>query len=505
MMTRTYQSRPVLSPEGEALLGQYAAIHGQAERALFAALAAGANPGTIKPTFMVLHGLTARQYNALAAAVKGKVRSLQEIQKARITDLTRRIEGLEARLSKLPKGSNKRHQKARRLGILQQRHADLLADRTAGRIRICFGSRKLFRAQFALAANGYADHAAWLKDWREARADEVFIPGSKDETAGCQGCQMTPLGDGRFALKLRLPNQMAEHAKFLTLEATFPHGANRLEAALAGEQALSYRFLRDEKGWRVFASTAVEAGGAMQAVAGALGLDLNADHLALAETDGDGNLVTIHRIDLITYGCSTGQAKARIGDAIKQVIGIAQEVRKPLVTEALDFTRKKREMKDSGVRYARMLSSLSYARILENLKARAFDAGIPVHEVNPAFTSIIGRSKFAQRYGISLHGSAALVITRRAFRFSERPNPSRGHGTSPAPVRKRGEHVWSFWGKTLRRERRLQRTSGRSRAIPPATGPAKGTGAGGTNPGVPGGIPERESATSTVRGASNGK
>jgi len=101
-MTRTYHARPVLSAESETLLGQYATIYGRAERSLFAALAAGGNPGKLKPSFMAAHGLTARQYNALAAAVKGKVRSLQEVQNARISDLNGRIEALTAKLPKLP-------------------------------------------------------------------------------------------------------------------------------------------------------------------------------------------------------------------------------------------------------------------------------------------------------------------------------------------------------------------------------------------------------------------
>lgn len=40
--------------------------------------------------------------------------------------------------------------------------------------------------------------------------------------------------------------------------------------------------------------------------------------------------------------------------------------------------------------------------------------------VNPAYSSVIGRHKFARRYGISGHLAAALVIARRAQGFSER-------------------------------------------------------------------------------------
>jgi hypothetical protein len=75
--------------------------------------------------------------------------------------------------------------------------------------------------------------------------------------------------------------------------------------------------------------------------------------------------------------------------------------------------------------------------------------------VNPAYTSLIGRVKFAPRYGSSVHTAAALAIARRAMALSERP-PSSGEGipvllasgdrvTLPRPARIARKHVWSSW------------------------------------------------------------
>ena len=82
-----------------------------------------------------------------------------------------------------------------------------------------------------------------------------------------------------------------------------------------------------------------------------------------------------------------------------------------------------------------------------------------VNEVNPAYTSIIGRVKFAKRYGLTVHQAAALCIARRLHGFSEQPpkqlenipDGKRGHVAIRAPVRKRGKHVWSFWRLVRRR------------------------------------------------------
>ena len=56
-------------------------------------------------------------------------------------------------------------------------------------------------------------------------------------------------------------------------------------------QAISYRFKRDGKGWRVFVSTEMmDVPVVTDRRRGAIGVDLNADHLAVADTDASGKL-----------------------------------------------------------------------------------------------------------------------------------------------------------------------------------------------------------------------
>ena len=66
---------------------------------------------------------------------------------------------------------------------------------------------------------------------------------------------------------------------------------------------------------------------------------------------------------------------------------------------------------------------------------------------------VIGRVKFMERYGLSVHQAAALVLARRLLGCSERI-PRRwvcpvGNGVQVAftvPARKRVKHVWTYWG-----------------------------------------------------------
>lgn len=95
-------------------------------------------------------------------------------------------------------------------------------------------------------------------------------------------------------------------------------------------------------------------------------------------------------IKLSLYGKST----ALIGDAIKEVIQLAGESKLPIVVEELDFKKKKQSLKDSNPGYARMLSSFSYRKILENFESKAFKEGVEIIHISPAYTSMIGAIKY---------------------------------------------------------------------------------------------------------------
>ena len=231
------------------------------------------------------------------------------------------------------------------------------------------------------------------------------------------------------------------------------HGEKAARATELG-QAISYRFKRDGKGWRVFVSTQMmDVPVVTDRRRGAIGVDLNADHLAVADTDASGNCINAWRVPLVTYGKNTNQAEALIGDAVASVVRYAREAGKPIVIEKLDFRQKKAALEGESRRYSRMLSSFSYGKIKAYFLSRGYRQGVEVHQVNPAYSSIVGRVKFMERYGLTVHQAAALVLARRSLGCSERI-PRRwvcpiGNGVQVAftvPVRKRVKHVWTYWG-----------------------------------------------------------
>ena len=360
---------------------------------------------------------------------------------------------------------------------MKTRLAALEADIAADRVRLCFGSKELWRKQHHLGGNGYGSHEEWRDDWRSARSGEFFVLGSRDETAGCQLCVASVADDGTLTLKLRLPDCLAgQHGKHLVIQGVrFAYGQEQVLAALEsnaeylayrrkhGEkaagatglgQAISYRFKRDAKGWRVFATTEMmDVAGVTDQRLGAIGVDVNADHLAVAETDASGNYVNAWRAPLVTYGKSGHQAEALIGDAVARVVEYATEAGKPIVIERLDFRQKKANLEGQSRKYSRMLSSFSYGKVKAYVISRGYREGVEVHQVNPAYSSVIGRVKFMERYGLSIHQAAALVLARRLLGCSERiprrrvcPVSNGGHVAFTVPARKRVKHVWTYWG-----------------------------------------------------------
>ena len=85
-------------------------------------------------------------------------------------------------------------------------------------------------------------------------------------------------------------------------------------------QAVSYRFKRDAKGWRVFATTEMmDVAVVTDRRLGVVGVDLNADHLAVVETDGSGNYVNALSVPVVSYGRTIRQAEAIVGDGVATV------------------------------------------------------------------------------------------------------------------------------------------------------------------------------------------
>ena len=465
----TYRTRINVSDEVDGDLTKCAYLLSKVERSLFKDYyQKNGDINDIKSSYIKRFGITARQFNSCRIKLKGKASSFKALLKERKSNLETRIRNLKKHIKNL-KDPFKKHHKKRLLFKLEKKLELLTKDVKDNKIRICFGSKKLFRKQFSLEENAFSSHEEWKKTWQDKRNDSFFLVGSKDETKGNQNCQITINGDC-FNLTVRLPNCFSRKA--LTIEnLSFAYGQEDIIRAVDENEkrknfikakkpyshlgkALSYLFKKDHKGWTVFVTVDKDRPNEISdSKAGMIGLDINVNHIAMAETDHYGNIVYKKNIPINLYGKDKNQSLAVIGDAAKEIITIAIEKEKPIVLEDLNFEKKKQSLKEQNNRYSRMLSSFSYNKIVGFIESRAFKSGIQIYKVNPAYTSVIGKVKFEDKYGLTVHQAAALTIARRVCRYSEKFPPcleiddKNSMSAFFLPERNRKKHVWSFYSE----------------------------------------------------------
>ena len=149
---------------------------------------------------------------------------------------------------------------------------------------------------------------------------------------------------------------------------------------------------------------------------GGIGVDVNPNGIALTEISSEGNMTSCQWIALpeLTYS-SKNQRDNLIGETAKEIVSIALAKGKGLVIESLDFVKR-----NKGKQFNRMSHNFVYRRLLESIERRAKKCGVALKTVHPAYTSIIGKYKYATAYGLSFHQAAAFVIARRGLGFHER-------------------------------------------------------------------------------------
>lgn len=170
-MQTTFESRLSLDDAALAILMAQADELSRLERQVFVALyVEKIDVNVLKRDFIARCGITARQFNALRINVQGKVAALEEAGKrcidmfnGKMKAAQKKVKALQPKRGKSKKADERKRlafviQKKRRIATLAARIKQHEA-RLVGTPSICFGSRDLFRRQFHLKENGYADHA----------------------------------------------------------------------------------------------------------------------------------------------------------------------------------------------------------------------------------------------------------------------------------------------------------------------------------------------------------
>jgi IS605 OrfB family transposase len=259
---------------------------------------------------------------------------------------------------------------------------------------VCFGGKKNWKERIAGNLS--------KKEWQSIRNSQLYSQGDRTKSGNPN---IRIVGD-----KI-LVNDPAGRGKWLEGKIYLPTKFN------PDFKCYSVRLLVKKGKFRVVLSWTDDSI-QLPVQEGAIGIDCNPDGVAMIDVSATGNLLEHRYIkkQRIQFA-STNKRDYDTGLLAKEVVQYAFDKKKPIVLEKLEF---KKKGKKSYKKYNRMKSNFIYRKMLNAIKQRAVKVGVPVIEVQPAFTSVLGQLKYQKMYSLNRHTSAGLVIARRGLGLLER-------------------------------------------------------------------------------------
>ncbi|MDK3257748.1 hypothetical protein [Blastococcus capsensis] len=361
---------------------------------------------------------------------------------------------------------NERVMKRRRLDVLRGELAGVQRRRAEGRYGVCLGGVQLATTRHHFHDAGLNEQQ-WRRAWEERRAwfgcvGNAGVLGGNPCLSLRQDDQDRP---GEWFLTVSVPEPV--QARFgcgsrvrLTHPVPLHHRREELEERLHARRAvrLGVDFTTARRGrekvmlriaWVRQAQPALTLQQAR--LGGLVGVDLNADHLAAARLDQDGNPIGRPiRIPLQLDGLPTTTRDARLREAITALLDFAATTgARAVAVEELGFTDDTtREKHGRNRRFRRLLSGFPTLAFRTRLAAMAATAELAVVTVDPRYTSKVGGRDWqrvltggptatpALQTSVTRHEGAAVAIGRRALAHGLTAGP-RGPERRSAPHQRR--------------------------------------------------------------------
>ena len=316
-----------------------------------------------------------------------------------------------------PKLKQLRHE----IGMLRGRYHDMEGKLHKLEKRMksaCFGGRKMFKAQYTT----YDSHEEWKQDYTKKRNKQMIIPGRR-QAKYSNNIFYYHIEDE--VMCYRVSSNGVKMNTVIPIPVSFHHHKDELYRALrmptnTAGKAVCYVLTDYGEYFIIQAIIEMEDKEITNTVTnGVIGVDINRDHMALSWIDERGNLIGIKRINYELDKKTTNQRKWILGNVIAELVEYAKEQRKAIVIEDLDFKIKKSQLMYGNKRRNKELSQFSYKQISELLIRKSYFQNIYVAKVNPAYTSYIGKLKYKDSKGITIHTAASYVIGRRGMGYKE--------------------------------------------------------------------------------------
>jgi len=417
--------------------------------------------GAITRTTEDSYGLARRNLTAEKASLQARIKKISSRVKVGAAENKGKVHGYAT--------PEERWQKQRRLQVLSCRLVEVDAQLSTGHFSICRGGKKLAKNRHNLEAAGRSV-GEWRGEWESSRWF-ITADGEADKAWGNETIRWHP-SEGWVEIKLPAPLvQMANrpYGRYrLSCPVTWSHRGDEV-AAQATSGAIRYDVSYDPANARWYIDASWKTGATAIASLDQLrrgpvvAVDLNVGHLAVSVLDCCGNVIGLPiTVPLVLDGLSASTRDGRIRAAISQVLEIA-EVNHcgAVVIENLNFDAARTEGREQtgnrpsrgrrGRAFRRHISGLPTVKLRDRLTQMAYNAGVAVIAVDPAYTSKWGaehwlaplKEQFNQG-SLTGHHAASVVIGRRGLgqRARRRGMCAR---TSPEDGERATVHVSTGW------------------------------------------------------------
>ena len=295
--------------------------------------------------------------------------------------------------------------------------------------KLVFGSRKLFEQLKKNHLTGKRKEELKIK-WKESRQGNLCSRGDKSKQGNLnlrfqwidnELYLRTNTGDRQYIYVKVIRSVKREKDKWI--EFMF-----MLENAYQTDRWFPYSVRLKTKNGNIYAFISIDEKLPPITIKrdnGIIGIDVNAYpfHLALAFASKDGNLEKYRTISLNELLEVNSEKRQYLEWQIAhEIIKIAKEENKAIAIENLEKLPKGKRG-DGFAKLRIRLQKWSYKRLLNKIEILAKRNGIELIKVNPAYTSVIGKLKYAPQYNIDKDIAGAYLIARRGLGYKEKlPN-----------------------------------------------------------------------------------
>ena len=382
------------------------------------------------------YGITKRTASAIILDAQGRFNSLKELKWYEVSQLKRKINYLEEHV--IPKLVKKRDSnskllqdgmtisltrqrnlrlkivaKKNKLNRLKQRLSNLNYQLESGRLKLCFGTKKLLKQNY--------------DKFVEQRDSQMTFIGAKGEICCNHNLQLKyNQKNNQFLVRLRKDIGGYKSAKgddrYVYGKFFFNHHKSRVISILKNHDGpLSYRIIKKNGRYYICCTFEIQVDKesfVTYSNYGTIGLDFNKGFVTLSETNQYGHLV---KTRLLPYRFKAGnKTKTDLQKIANHVTALACQTGKNICIENLDFgTKKSKTETKHGKQYNEMLHSLAYRQFTDIIESATYRNKVTLIKVNPAWTSWLAEKLYCPTMKLNVHVGASYVIARRGQSYKD--------------------------------------------------------------------------------------